>query len=187
MSFQELRKSKGFSQKSLAEKAGVSVRTIQRMERGDTSLSAYTLQVVSTALHVEINELIPNKAQTSPGLEKSGIKWMNFSALTGLVLPLANFLFPLYLYYRWKKDKLVREQGKRILNFQFLWIIGTCIFTISTSGLLYTLFEPLRGGGIPIFIPIYLFALLLNLLVILQTSIRLNSQKPILPFIPHIF
>ena len=187
MSFLELRKSKGFSQKSLAEEAGVSVRTIQRMERGDRNVSAYTLQVVSTALDVDISKLLLSESQGGLRYEKSGLKWLNLSATLGLILPLANFFFPLYLYFRWRKNKLIREQGKRILNFQFLWLIGTTIFTISLSGLLYSLFEPLRGGGIPIFIPIYLFALLLNLLVILQTSIRLNSQKPILPFIPHIF
>ncbi|UQS85982.1 helix-turn-helix domain-containing protein (plasmid) [Nicoliella spurrieriana] len=52
----ELRKSKGWTQEYLAEKSGLSVRTIQRLEAGyDASLD--TLRLVSEALDVSINEL----------------------------------------------------------------------------------------------------------------------------------
>lgn len=51
-----LRKSKGWTQEMLAEKSGLSIRTIQRMESGvDTSLD--TLRLVAEALGVPVNEL----------------------------------------------------------------------------------------------------------------------------------
>ncbi|WP_032800561.1 helix-turn-helix domain-containing protein, partial [Streptococcus sobrinus] len=46
-----LRKQKGWTQERLAEKAGLSVRTIQRIERGDDS-SLETLGLVANALDV---------------------------------------------------------------------------------------------------------------------------------------
>jgi len=52
----ELRKSKGWTQEYLAEKSGLSVRTIQRLEAGDDA-SLDTLRLVSEALEVSINKL----------------------------------------------------------------------------------------------------------------------------------
>ncbi|WP_270336732.1 helix-turn-helix domain-containing protein [Streptococcus infantarius] len=51
-----LRKSKGWTQEILAEKSGISLRTIQRLESGqDVSLD--TLRLIAEALEVSVNEL----------------------------------------------------------------------------------------------------------------------------------
>lgn len=52
----QLRLSKNLSQEQLAEKAKVSVRTIQRMEAGDDA-SIETLNLVAGALGVSVKEL----------------------------------------------------------------------------------------------------------------------------------
>ena len=52
-----LRKSKGLSQEVLAEQSGVSLRTIQRMEQGDTVPRGHTLQALATALGVPLEAL----------------------------------------------------------------------------------------------------------------------------------
>ena len=51
-----LRKQRGWTQERLAEETGLSVRTIQRIERGDDS-SLETLGLVANALEVSIKEL----------------------------------------------------------------------------------------------------------------------------------
>ncbi|WP_176745042.1 helix-turn-helix domain-containing protein, partial [Staphylococcus sp. HMSC062D04] len=52
----EIRKQKSLTQENLAEKAYVTVRTIQRMEAGE-EVSSETLKSVSNALDVTVNEL----------------------------------------------------------------------------------------------------------------------------------
>lgn len=52
----KLRIEKGYSQEQLAEKANVSIRTVQRLEAGnDASIS--TLSLIAGALDVEVNDL----------------------------------------------------------------------------------------------------------------------------------
>ncbi|WBA42850.1 helix-turn-helix domain-containing protein [Hymenobacter canadensis] len=52
-----IRKSRGFSQEVLAEQSGVSLRTIQRVEQGDTVPRGHTLLALAAALQVPLEEL----------------------------------------------------------------------------------------------------------------------------------
>lgn len=54
----DLRKRKGLSQEELAKNAGLSLRTIQRVENGETEPTGETLKRISSALDVTPNELI---------------------------------------------------------------------------------------------------------------------------------
>lgn len=49
-----VRKQKGYTQKQLAEKAGVSNNSLIRYENGETSPSMQTLQLISNALDVDL-------------------------------------------------------------------------------------------------------------------------------------
>ncbi|GAB3825578.1 helix-turn-helix domain-containing protein [Hymenobacter jeollabukensis] len=49
-----IRKSRGLSQEMLAEQSGVSLRTIQRVEQGDTVPRGHTLQALAAALGVTL-------------------------------------------------------------------------------------------------------------------------------------
>lgn len=57
-----LRKSKGFSQELLAEQSGVSLRTIQRVEQGETVPRGHTVQALATALEVPLEVLLTEPA-----------------------------------------------------------------------------------------------------------------------------
>ncbi len=54
----ELRKRKGLSQKILAKKSGLSLRTVQRVENGETEPTGETLKRISEVLGVALNKLI---------------------------------------------------------------------------------------------------------------------------------
>ncbi len=54
----ELRKKKGFSQEALATKSGLSLRTVQRVENGETKPTGDTLMRICTALNVTPEELM---------------------------------------------------------------------------------------------------------------------------------
>jgi transcriptional regulator with XRE-family HTH domain len=55
---QALRKSKGYSQELLAEQSGVSLRTIQRVEQGETVPRGHTVQALASALDVPLEALL---------------------------------------------------------------------------------------------------------------------------------
>ena len=53
----EIRKRKGLSQEELAEMAGISLRTLQRIEKGETEPRGYTLKSICQALGTDVEEV----------------------------------------------------------------------------------------------------------------------------------
>ena len=116
----ELRKRKGFSQEELTENSGLSLRTIQRIENGETEPTGETLKRISNALNVSPEELIDWTVIEDKGF----LKAMNLSALTFILFPLLGILVPLIMWIS-KKDKLknINIIGRSILNFEITWTI----------------------------------------------------------------
>ena len=67
----ELRKEKGLSQEELAKSSGLSLRTIQRLENGETEPSGETLRRISLALDLTPKELM-EWGQNNDTLKKNG-------------------------------------------------------------------------------------------------------------------
>lgn len=63
-----IRKSRGLSQEMLAEQSGVSLRTIQRVEQGDTVPRGHTLQALAAALGVALDDFraVPSTPEPAP-------------------------------------------------------------------------------------------------------------------------
>jgi uncharacterized Tic20 family protein len=134
----ELRSRKGLSQEQLAEISGLSLRTIQRIENGETEPRGETLKRLMNALEVTPEDLM----DWSIAEDKGFLTAMNLSSLGFLIFPLLGILIPLVLWIS-KKDKVknVNETGKAILNFQItltitlvLLYILMLFWTISASG-----------------------------------------------------
>src|SRR6056297_762842 len=53
----ELRIAKGFTQEDLVEKCNISVRTIQRIERGEVTPRSYTIKTILAALDYDISKM----------------------------------------------------------------------------------------------------------------------------------
>ena len=116
----ELRKRKGFSQEELTENSGLSLRTIQRIENGETEPTGDTLKKISHALSVTPDELIDWTIKEDKGY----LKAFNVSALSFLFFPLLGILIPLIMWNA-KKDKLkgLNKIGKDVINFEISWTI----------------------------------------------------------------
>jgi len=54
----QARKSKGLTQQELADRAKLSLRTVQRIERGAHEISGYSLQQISAILQIPIEQMI---------------------------------------------------------------------------------------------------------------------------------
>ncbi|RSK48058.1 helix-turn-helix domain-containing protein [Hymenobacter rigui] len=134
-----IRKSKGLSQEVLAEQSGVSLRTIQRVEQGETEPRGYTLQALAAALDVPLEAFRPEPEPALPippappvvvpttlRSDPDFLQLLNLSALSFLVLPLLNILVPWWLWRaRRHTTAHVAEVGRRVLGFQILWQVGS--------------------------------------------------------------
>lgn len=116
-----IREQKGYSQERLAELSGLSLRTIQRVENGETQPHGDTLHRLTDALGVSMDDIIEWKKKE----DKTYLTVVNFSALTFILFPLLGILLPLILWIT-KKDKIqkLNRIGKDLLNFQITWTIA---------------------------------------------------------------
>ena len=89
-----LRTRKGYSQEELAEKTGLSLRTIQRIENGETEPRGDSLQKLSAALDVLPEDIADWALQENNGFLAS----LNLSALSFLLSPLLGILVPLIIW-----------------------------------------------------------------------------------------
>ena len=116
----EMRNRKGFSQEELSEISGLSLRTIQRIENGETEPLGDSLKRISNALNVNPEELIDWTIKEDRGY----LKTLNLSALTFIFFPLLGILVPFIMWIT-KKDKLkdLDKIGKDLINFEITWTL----------------------------------------------------------------
>jgi len=114
----DLRIRKGFSQEELSEKAGLSLRTIQRIENGETEPRGDSLKRLAQSFGVTPDEMVDWTVQEDRGFLLS----LNLSSLSFLPFPLLGILVPLIIWIS-KKGKIqnVDKLAKDILNFQITW------------------------------------------------------------------
>ncbi|MCX6320420.1 MAG: helix-turn-helix domain-containing protein [Bacteroidia bacterium] len=132
----ELRNRKGFSQEELSEKSGLSLRTIQRIENGETEPRGDSLKRLSVAFDVNPDDLIDWTVLEDRGFLTS----LNLSALSFMVFPVLGIIVPLIIWIS-RKDKVrnVNEIAKEILNFQITW---NMVFFIGFSSIMaYAFYE----------------------------------------------
>ncbi|ATP56040.1 DNA-binding protein [Pedobacter ginsengisoli] len=188
-----LRSRKGMSQEELAEVSQLSLRTIQRIEGGETEARGDTLQRLAKALNISPDELIDWAENEDRGF----LVVLNLSALSFIAFPILGIVVPLALWML-KKDKIkyVNETGKKLLNFQISWCILASFFTIfpmiiqifHIGGSLFRAFQVFNLGAIEAFILMVPILYSVNLAFIIVNTIRsYNFQKvyykPAIPFL----
>ncbi len=116
----EIRKNKGLTQEDLAESAKVNLRTIQRLENGETTPRGNTLHAICEVLEVNLEEILDYGKKEDTNF----LTYFHLSVLSFLVIPLGNIILPMILWLS-KRDKIVslHEQGVNVLNFQLMWTI----------------------------------------------------------------
>ena len=116
----KFRKVKGLSQETLAEDAGISLRTLQRIEKEGSNPHGDTLKKLAEVLDVSIDELLDR----SLAINYNYIRGMHYSALTFILLPLGNIILPV-IFWIGKKDKIkdLSIYARNLLNWQITWTI----------------------------------------------------------------
>jgi len=183
----KFRQLKGFSQEGLADASGISIRTIQRIENGSSPGNGFTLKTLATALGIHPEELLAHQhAHDAAAGDRNVLKILNLSALCVILIPLSNVLMPLIIFLAGDNKTVVRDRGRRILSFQILWTIGTIALMMIIPAVLLTVFKSLRGGGVPLALPVYICSVVLNIVVTIAIAISLNTRPERIDAIPNL-
>ena len=165
----------GLSIEALSEISGISARTIQRIESGESSPRGHTLKGIADALNCDITELTqPEKASSSESNES--LKWINLSALAVLVIPTANLIIPFILWRKYEKTEIMKEVGGRILSFQIVWTIITAIALIAAP-FIFRLFKPAPLNTTGAVILTYVIFWFYNIVSILNTAQKIQKEE----------
>ncbi|MCP9612409.1 helix-turn-helix domain-containing protein [Coprobacter tertius] len=110
-----LRKRSGLSQEELADKAGINLRTLQRIEKDECFPRGNTLKLLCDVLEVPVSDL----ADFGKREDRDFLMWFHLSVCVGLVIPLGSIIIPLILWLS-KRDQIscLQEQGANVINFQ---------------------------------------------------------------------
>ena len=167
----ELRKQNGWTQEVLAENSGLSLRTVQRIENGETQPSGDSIKRLSRALNVTPNELIDWQIVE----DSKALLLLNLSQLGFIAFPLLGILIP-FIIWTSKKDTIkdIDFVGKSILNFQISW---TLVLFLLVIGLFITSkleLATISFAGILITVGAMYF---LNFIVVISNTFRYHNGK----------
>ncbi|MFC0425218.1 helix-turn-helix domain-containing protein [Chryseobacterium scophthalmum] len=162
---QLLREENRLTQKELAEKAGLSLRTIQRIEAGNIP-KGFTLKALAESLNTTPENLIEKE---NNNVERA--KLINSSALFGLIIPFGGIIFPLIFTYK-TQDVYNKQLGRNIVALQIILSVTMSLFLIAS---------PFLQKGLSVKFPVFLIVLItflfLKLIAIIINGIALNKNK----------
>jgi len=174
----KIREEKNLTQEELAEKSGLSVRTIQRIEAG-TEPKGYTLKTLASSLEISEKDLLdPEILNEEIKIEESIlmtekdevfnstlIKMINLSSLPLAWLPIANFLPPLLiLLFTKEKSQIVKQ------------IISLQIFLAIISPIIFMLIALLKLGPESVMMTM-IFLALANFYIILRNAYEIDKKQ----------
>ncbi len=141
----DLRTRKGFSQEQLSEESKLSLRTIQRVEKGESVPRGDTLIKLTQALGVTPDDLL----EWTDVEDKGYLTLLNLSAISVLIQPFLSIIIPLVMWVlKREKIKFVDDTGKKLISFQITWVLMLYLVLIIAS----------KGSFIPLTIN-FLYAL----------------------------
>ncbi len=185
------RKKQGLTQEELAGLTNITVRTIQRIESGESIPRAFTIKALARALETSFEELTsetqterlenqPDLSQISsdPGNEKHFLQILCLSCFSYLVLPFVHFLIPIYLL---KKHNHGHPEtlviGRTIIRQQIYWIITLHALMLLTLGYNLLVAAYFNKAYLISYLLPFFTMYLLNAFVIMVTLQRVNQLK----------
>lgn len=171
----QYREQQNLTQEELAGKAGISVRTIQRIEAGATP-QGYTLKTLASVLEISEASLLEDSSKNNlptPHL----LKIINLSSLAFLILPFGNIIVPIIIMY---VKKEVNSLTKQLVSVQILWTLIVCLLMITSPFFIGWLSLPKQA-----IIFILLGAMVVNLIIILLNAREIHNHNKLyckLPF-----
>jgi transcriptional regulator with XRE-family HTH domain len=185
------RKRKGLTQEALADATQLTIRTIQRIESGESIPRSHTLKAIAGALDIPFETLTDtgkekeNDAATTsthPAPDQTNdtihfLQVLNLSSFTYLVIPYVHFLVPMQLLKKRKEKGIVVTQLARdIIKTQIYWVIATHL--VFFGALAYNFWRAAyfnKSHLVSYLLPFFIMYFL-NAIIILTTNIRLKRS-----------
>jgi len=177
----KLRQEIGYTQEELAEKSGLSLRTIQRMEAGNKAPKGHSLKMLSRVFGLEPTELREKFAPAvqNENTEILNVKFINLAVLAFFVFPFGNIFLPVYLWHKHRQSALVNDMGRKIINFQIFWTVTLCFSMIVT---------PFINSAVlsshPLILYVLFTLLAMNFVVVCLTARSIQRDKMDFPQYP---
>jgi uncharacterized Tic20 family protein len=178
----EIRKRKGLSQEELSSLAKINLRTLQRIEKGETEPHGNTMKQLCNVLEVSIEDILVYGKKE----DNNFLILFHLSVLSFLFLPLGNIILPTILWLT-KRDKIfgLNEAGADLLNFQISWTI--LVFFLFIASILVNFDWQSSGGAV--YMPaifIILVLILLNIVYSIVMGVFVSKRNPKKYFLPLI-
>lgn len=169
-----IRERSGYTQAELAQKTGLSLRTIQRLESNNAVPKGHTLAVLSTVFLLEPAALQEKfkRIQVTESADANLIRLINLSVLACFGIPFGNLIVPYILWKRKRTSVRVDELGRRILNIQILWSVSLA-FLLSIAPFISRSFF----SDVPLILIVLFTALAINLIIVCYTAVKLQRQN----------
>ena len=165
------RKLKGYTQEELSEKTQVTIRTIQRIEKGEVNPHLQTVKLLAVALHIDVEDLLVLENPKEENILKKWLIILHGTPFLGFIIPLANILFPLFLWIHKREDNpILNVHAIKIINFQITMSI-LCLLSIAA---LFTI----EKWGFLLFISVIPFSVIV---MVFNIVTALTSQKCFYP------
>jgi len=184
----EARKNKGLTQEEVADRARVTVRTIQRIESGETIPRNFTLKAIAQVLDIPFDGLITKENHSSLiGRESETedaihfLKLLNLSCFSYLLLPYIHFLIPMYIL-RKRKEQNIKAlfTGRKIIQGQIVWVVATILIMLLTLAynlvFVYRMDLADRKAYYIHYLWVALAMYFLNAVIILVTHFRIRTR-----------
>lgn len=141
------RKKKGLTQEQLAELTHVTVRTIQRLEAGESKPRAFTLHAIAAVLDIPFDQMavtpkdepvtapqpVPTPVVYNEEESRHILQAVCLSCFSYLVLPFIHFLLPKYILRQAKAaSPEVVARARAIIRRQLLWKISLWLLMLGT-------------------------------------------------------
>ncbi len=171
------RKLKGLTQEQLSEETKVTVRTIQRIEKGDVNPHLKTVKLLAGALNIEVDDLLVLENPKEEDIQKKWLILLHSTPFLGFIIPLSNILLPLFLWIHKREDNSIyNAHGRKIINFQ---ISMTILYLLSLVALV-----TIENWGFFFFIAVIPFSILVMLINIIRVTSSGTCFYPLaFPFI----
>ena len=188
----DLRNRRGFSQEQLSEESKLSLRTIQRIEKGESIPRGDTLIKLTQALGVTPDDLL----EWTDIEDKGYLTLLNLSSISILIQPILGIIIPLVMWIlKREKIKFVDDTGRKLISFQITWTLTLYIVIMVASKGAFIPFNFNILDSFPhlitdfsiigiLIIALYIFNLLLIFLNIRRCQRGLKSKYvPVIPFL----
>ncbi len=185
------RKQRSLTQTQLAEKAGITLRSIQRLEKGSNAPRAYTITKICEALGITLSDLRGKEMLENKGT----LIIMALSPSLFLIHPLLSVAAPLAIWLL-KKDDIqgADKVGKQILNFELTWFMVNFMTTYWIMGSIFLGIK--RTGQIEasttinqalIFSAVIIILKGINIVFVIWAAVRIQKDLslnpwPVIPF-----